>query len=160
MGLAIFLLATFQVAGGVFRPSKEVESFKTKQRQIWELAHNILGLMLFLFGVWQMYGGMVLYKSRYDNSNFIALAFFYILWMGMWTALIAGVTVFKWKSQQAEVKAADETKYLEEDESATDNEKQLEFSETPNDLNDAHASGKEPEVIDEKSDKESASVFI
>ena len=107
-----------------------------------------------------MYGGMVLYKSRYDNSNFIALAFFYILWMGMWTALIAGVAVFKWKSQQAEVKAADETKYLEEDESATDNEKQLEFSETPNDLNDAHASGKEPEVIDEKSDKESASVFI
>lgn len=121
MGLTLFLLATFQLAGGYLRPSKELiapptnaaenetdddepsmtgsMAMKSQIRQAWELAHNVLGLALFLFGVWQMYEGIELYHMRYGNSSFIGVVIFYCMWMGSWTALIVGASVYKWMYQ-------------------------------------------------------------
>ncbi|KAL7521119.1 hypothetical protein ACHAWX_005818 [Stephanocyclus meneghinianus] len=167
MGLAIFLLATFQVAGGLLRPagkatvsssydiSDPIEPNKTRKRLIWELAHNVLGIGLFLFGVWQIYAGMVLYNMRYGNSNFVALAFFYVVWMGLWTALIIGGTIYKWKYQKDEVGSTEEVKRIEE-ESAMENESQLELSESPNDST-GDVSQNESESL---ADKKSEAVFI
>lgn len=167
MGLAIFLLATFQVTGGLLRPagkgtvsssydiSDPIEPNKTRKRLIWELAHNVLGIGLFLFGVWQIYAGMVLYNMRYGNSNFVALAFFYVVWMGLWTALIIGGTIYKWKYQKDEVGSTEEVKRIEE-ESAMENESQLELSESPNDST-GDVSQNESESL---ADKKSEAVFI
>mgnify|MGYP000582989964 CR=1 FL=1 len=74
-------------------------AMKSQKRQAWELAHNVLGLALFLFGVWQMYEGIELYHMRYGNSSFIGVAIFYCMWMGSWTALIVGASVYKWMYQ-------------------------------------------------------------
>lgn len=105
MGLAIFLLATFQVAGGVFRPKTSEDATKTKLRQFWELGHSISGIMIFLFGFWQMYAGLKLYNMRYDNANYTPVLWFYIIWMGCWTGLIVGGTIYKWVNRMGEESA-------------------------------------------------------
>jgi len=65
-------------------------------RQAWELLHNILGIALFVFGVWQMYEGMELYHQRYDNASFATAVVFYFLWMAFWLCIIVGAIVYKW----------------------------------------------------------------
>lgn len=122
MGLAMFLLISFQVLGGYFRPSSatlpssdttETEEngeegisnedgieehrpmpMKSMLRQAWELFHNMFGIMLFLFGVWQMHAGLELYHQRYASSTLVAV--FYILWMALWTGIIIGGSLYKW----------------------------------------------------------------
>jgi hypothetical protein len=156
MGLAIFLLAAFQVLGGVLRPKINENESKTQTRQRWELAHGIFGIMLFLFGVWQMYAGLVLYNMRYDNSNFSAVLWFYILWMGSWTGLIVGGTIYKWVNRKGE-EPADPNANINiapKAETAADNEDKLEPTEdapkvgaTDNTIKDEEMSGKESEAV-------------
>lgn len=69
---------------------------KSMLRQAWELLHNILGIALFVFGVWQMYEGMELYHQRYDNASFATAVVFYFLWMAFWLCIIVGAIVYKW----------------------------------------------------------------
>lgn len=129
MGLAIFLLATFQVAGGLFRPKTKENESKSKLRQYWELGHSISGIMIFLFGVWQMYAGLVLYNSRYENSDFTAVLWFYIIWMGLWTGLLVGGTIYKWVNQKGEEsteKNADNTNIAPQAEREAENEENKE----------------------------------
>ena len=121
MGLAIFLLSTFQVVGGVTRPKTNNDNEKTLMRKRWELAHRIFGLLLFLFGVWQIYAGMVLYNMRYGDSTFSINMLLYIIWSGLWTGLIAGGTVYKWvncKSTTEQQKESDNDGDNQETESA------------------------------------------
>jgi hypothetical protein len=83
------------VIGGVLRPKTGDIANKSKPRQYWEFAHGILGLSIFLFGVWQMYAGISLYNSRYGDSKSPPVLIFYIIWMGLWTGLIVGGTIYK-----------------------------------------------------------------
>ncbi|KAL7527747.1 hypothetical protein ACHAXR_003523 [Thalassiosira sp. AJA248-18] len=143
MGLALFIIVSFQLLGGYLRPSsatlpssgtqnpeedgeggtsnedsiQDSKSMPTKStlRQTWELLHSLLGIALFLFGVWQMYGGIELYHVRYENSNFAVIAGLYISWMAMWTGAIIGGVVYKWflqhfQSNEIEFAAEDEKK--------------------------------------------------
>jgi len=135
MGLAIFILASFQVLGGYFRPSSattlpttsngdnntakepaeendgvsemtnensigEIKAMPMKStlRQTWELLHHLLGIALFIFGMWQMYEGIELYHARYvrSRSSSLTIAGFYIVWMALWTIVIIGGTLYKW----------------------------------------------------------------
>lgn len=77
---------------------KEVRTFPSKSviRQTWELFHHILGIALFLFGVWQMYEGIELYHGRYNNASFSAIVVLYFLWMALWICIIGGAFVYKW----------------------------------------------------------------
>lgn len=77
---------------------EEVRVFPSKSvvRQTWELFHHILGIALFLFGVWQMYEGIELYHGRYDNASFVAIVVLYFLWMSLWICIIGGAFVYKW----------------------------------------------------------------
>lgn len=77
----------------------QVLPMKTTIRQAWELFHNVLGIALFLFGVWQMYEGIELYHMRYANSSVGAVFAFYILWMAIWCVAIVGGTTYKWYIQ-------------------------------------------------------------
>lgn len=124
MGLAIFVIASFQILGGYFRPSptltpseeesalgneeeRKVLPMKSTLRQAWELLHNLLGIALFLFGVWQMYEGIELYQDRYSTSKSAIVPAVYIAWMGVWTVIVMGATVYKWFFQKSEIE--DET---------------------------------------------------
>ena len=69
---------------------------KSVVRQAWELFHNILGIALFFFGVWQMYEGIELYHNRYNNASFATVVIFYFLWMSLWICVIVGTIVYKW----------------------------------------------------------------
>ena len=120
MGLAIFLLATFQVAGGIRRPRITTNTEKSITRQRWELAHSILGIMVYLFGAWQMYTGLSLYFVRYNSSvKPTGVIFFYIVWTGLWTGLIVGGTMHnrmqrKKDKTPVEDSSADEDAQVEE----------------------------------------------
>ena len=129
MGLAMFLFITFQVMGGYFRPSKVYKSTnasenetnneneeannttvaksvfsptmpnKQQLRSAWEIIHNLLGVTLFVCGVWQMNAGMHLYHERYSSHTHVIsllVTAFYVTWMGSWTVIIVGGSVFKW----------------------------------------------------------------
>lgn len=65
-GLAIFALVTFQVLGGFLRPSKEI---KTTARKTWEVVHHLLGITLFVLGVFQLYTGLSMYRERYSGTS-------------------------------------------------------------------------------------------
>lgn len=142
MGLAMFILSSFQVLGGYCRPSNAttspnegaseqgengeegspnetegngVKAMPTKStlRQTWELMHNTIGVMLFLFGVWQMYGGIELYHLRYDNSNAGVLLGLYVAYAAVWTGIIIAGIVYKWFGQGRGLGNSNDTKDLE-----------------------------------------------
>ncbi|KAL9191209.1 hypothetical protein ACHAXT_000915 [Thalassiosira profunda] len=128
MGLTIFLIATFQIVGGYFRPASgivkrasgeeeseegedeanneegaEAPATKSTKRQAWEVAHALIGVMLFIFGFSQMYSGIQMYAGRYSNSSPAALLAFFFLWMIFWTGVIFGGTLYKLVWQQKEL---------------------------------------------------------
>lgn len=76
---------------------EEVQVFPSKSvaRQSWELFHNILGLALFFFGVWQIYEGIELYHDRYGNANFTTVVIIYFMVMALWICIIGGAIVNK-----------------------------------------------------------------
>ena len=127
MGLAILLLATFQVIGGVLRPKTGDIANKSKTRHYWEFAHGVFGLSIFLFGVWQMYAGIILYISRYDASKSTPVLISYIIWMGLWTGLIVGGSIYKlvYRKKSSTVEDAvieNENNIITESENAPENE--------------------------------------
>lgn len=142
MGLAMFLLATFQITSGYFRPttvtkpdstpdseksdghdesensiSNEIDNTTSSNggkksifaptamdqaqlRRYWEILHNILGVSLFLCGVWQMWRGMHLFHRRYYQSvaslGSTVIYTFFVIWMLLWSLIIVGGSAFKW----------------------------------------------------------------
>ncbi len=77
---------------------EEVQVFPSKSvaRQTWELFHNILGIAVFFFGVWQMFEGIELYHDRYGNASFPTVVILYLMWMALWICIIGGAIVNKW----------------------------------------------------------------
>ncbi|KAL7466946.1 hypothetical protein ACHAXS_007214 [Conticribra weissflogii] len=160
MGLAMFLLATFQITSGYFRPAAvskpesnlshekhkgvdesenatlnaidnvadnqfgKISIFSPKTldraqlRRYWEIMHNLLGVSLFLCGVWQMWRGMHLFHRRYyesvDSFGSTMIYTFYIIWMLLWSLIIVGGSAFKWihrgvlRRLKAETKSIDD----------------------------------------------------
>ena len=82
--------------GGVLRPKTSTNTDKSITRQRWELTHNILGIVVYLLGAWQMYTGLSLYYAKYNSSvKPKGVVFFYIVWTGLWTGLVVGGTIYK-----------------------------------------------------------------
>jgi len=78
---------------------QKIMPVKSTIRQLWELLHNVLGIALFLFGVWQLFEGMELYHMRYNNSSAGFVFGLYIIFMAIWICLIIGGSVYKWYRQ-------------------------------------------------------------
>jgi len=101
MGLAMFILAFFQVSGGVFRPHvPEAGEEKSLIRKGWEVGHRVLGVALLACGFWQMFEGIELYAIKYSlsESSENSLGIAYWVWIGVMSALIVvGGGFFKWK---------------------------------------------------------------
>mmetsp|Transcript_30544 Transcript_30544/g.49936 ORF Transcript_30544/g.49936 Transcript_30544/m.49936 type:complete len:122 (-) Transcript_30544:140-505(-) len=104
MGLAMFIMAFFQVSGGIFRPHVPAPNSgeeKTPVRKGWEIGHRVLGVTLLACGFWQMSKGIELYAIKYtvsesaeDNLNIA-----YWVWIGVMSALIVvGGGYFKFKN--------------------------------------------------------------
>ena len=88
MGLAMFVLATLQVAAGVFRPhAPEDGEDKTQTRKVFEVGHRILGVTLLACGFWQTYRGIQLYATRFQVTA-QAAEIVYLVWIGLMSALI------------------------------------------------------------------------
>ncbi|KAL7534607.1 hypothetical protein ACHAWF_004885 [Thalassiosira exigua] len=69
MGLAMFIMASAQVAGGIFRPhlpAPDSGEEKTSVRKGWEVGHRVLGVTLLACGFWQMSAGVNLYSIKYS----------------------------------------------------------------------------------------------
>ncbi len=88
MGLAMFILTTFQVIGGVFRPHLPKTGSggeKTKVRKGWEGGHRLVGAALLACGFWQMIDGIKLFSSKYSvsESNEAKVCIAYWAWIGV-----------------------------------------------------------------------------
>jgi hypothetical protein len=99
MGLAMFVIASLQVIGGIVRPhAPKSGDEKAPARKAWEMGHRIAGLALLLCGVWQMREGIALFATKYsvssDNEDKLAIA--YWVWIGIMIAviLLGAVTKF------------------------------------------------------------------
>ncbi len=91
MGLSIFILVSFQVLGGLLRPSKNA---KSTLRKTWENVHHLLGVALFCMGVYQLYSGLSMYRGRYGEVNsvlYVVLGTFVFLW----AIIILGGSLYK-----------------------------------------------------------------
>jgi hypothetical protein len=91
MGLSIFILVSFQVLGGFLRPSKEI---KSTLRKAWESLHHILGVSLFVLGVYQLYTGLSMYRERYSGINSILYILLGLL-VFLWACIILGGSLYK-----------------------------------------------------------------
>ena len=93
MGLAMFILTTVQVMGGVFRPHlPEPGSVgkKTKFRKRWEGGHRLFGAALLACGFWQISDGIKLFSRKYSvsESNEDKVCIAYWVWIGVVSATI------------------------------------------------------------------------
>ncbi|KAL7541591.1 hypothetical protein ACHAWF_006979 [Thalassiosira exigua] len=101
MGLAMFIMASAQVAGGIFRPhlpAPDSVEEKTSVRKAWEVGHRVMGVTLLACGFWQMSSGVDLYSIKYSvDEDKLMIA--YWVWIGIMTAVIVvGGGYFKFKN--------------------------------------------------------------
>jgi hypothetical protein len=93
LGLAMFILTTFQVMGGVFRPHLPETGLvgkKTNVRKGWEGGHRLFGAALLACGFWQMSDGIKLFSKKYSvsESNEAKVWIAYWVWIGVVSATI------------------------------------------------------------------------
>ena len=93
LGLAMFILTTFQVMGGVFRPHLPETGLvgkKTNVRKGWEGGHRLFGAALLACGFWQMSDGIKLFSKKYSvsESNEAKVCIAYWVWIGVVSATI------------------------------------------------------------------------
>ena len=108
MGLSMFILASAQVLGGVFRPHLPAPNSgeeKTSVRMGWEIGHRVLGVALLACGFWQMQEGITLYALKYSasesNEDKVKLA--YWVWIGGMSAIIViGGGFFKLRNKDTD----------------------------------------------------------
>ena len=89
--LAMFIIASLQVLGGMIRPhTPGPGEEKAPVRKAWEMGHRISGLALLACGFWQMREGIALFAEKYsvstDNEDKLAIA--YWVWIGIMSAAI------------------------------------------------------------------------
>eukprot|EP00804_Cyclotella_cryptica_P017373 CCRYP_020238-RC/>CCRYP_020238-RC protein AED:0.13 eAED:0.13 QI:0/0.75/0.6/0.8/0.75/0.6/5/529/454 len=128
MGLAMLIMASVQVLGGIFRPHVPEEGEKKPPvRSAWELGHRVLGTTVLACGFWEMREGIYLYSQKYsvdiDDQNKLAVA--YWIWIGLMTASIGiGLGFFKTKKQEEPIGGETEEKVKadEDPEKAAENE--------------------------------------
>ena len=93
MGLAMFVLTTFQVLGGIFRPhlpNPGSDEKKTNVRRSWESGHRLIGAALLACGFWQMYDGIEVFSKKFEVDENIEdkVCIAYWVWIGIATATI------------------------------------------------------------------------
>eukprot|EP00574_Skeletonema_japonicum_P011576 CAMPEP_0201719916 /NCGR_PEP_ID=MMETSP0593-20130828/4975_1 /ASSEMBLY_ACC=CAM_ASM_000672 /TAXON_ID=267983 /ORGANISM="Skeletonema japonicum, Strain CCMP2506" /LENGTH=472 /DNA_ID=CAMNT_0048210435 /DNA_START=27 /DNA_END=1445 /DNA_ORIENTATION=- len=91
MGLSIFILVSFQVLGGLLRPSKKV---KSTLRKTWENVHHLLGVALFCMGVYQLYSGLSMYRERYSEVSSVLYVVLGLM-VFLWAFIILGGSLYK-----------------------------------------------------------------
>jgi len=104
MGLAMFILVSFQVFGGVLRPhlpAADSKEEKTTVRKGWEVGHRLLGVALLACGFWQIWKGIQLYSIKYSvsESDEDKVMIAYWVWIGLMSAIIVlGGGYYKFKN--------------------------------------------------------------
>ena len=91
IGLTIIVLLSFQVMGGFLRPSKEN---KSTLRTTWESIHHLLGVALFVMGVYQLYSGLSYYRDRYGEVSSVLYVVMGLL-VFLWAFIILGGSFYK-----------------------------------------------------------------
>jgi len=88
MGLAMLILTTFQVLGGVLRPHLPSSGEeKTVKRRGWEAAHRIVGTVLLACAFfYQMIEGIELYAAKYSVGEGGERQVAIVYWL--WTAVV------------------------------------------------------------------------
>ena len=108
MGLAMFIMASVQIIGGVVRPHQPApgsDEEKTKVRKEWEVGHRVLGVALLACAFWQIDDGMKLYSRKYSvsESHEDKLSIAYWVWTGVMSAVIVvGGGYFKLRKKSSE----------------------------------------------------------
>jgi hypothetical protein len=93
MGLAMFILTTLQVLGGMFRPHLPIPGSgekKTNVRRSWEGGHRLIGVALLACGFWQMYDGIEIFSKKFEVDESIEerICIAYLVWIGITIATI------------------------------------------------------------------------
>jgi hypothetical protein len=148
MGLAMFILVTVQVVGGVLRPHLPTPNSgekKTTVRKGWEFGHRLAGVALLACGFWQMDSGIKLYANKFNGVGTIeeeAVTTAYWVWIGFECAtLIIGGIYFKFLRPDGE---KDTKAKGEKDTKAKDLEEEDPWVEdTPTRPNPSHLSATE-----------------
>lgn len=91
MGLAMMIMASVQVFGGLLRPhAPEAREQKKCVRSVWEIGHRAMGIILLACGFWQMIDGIELYGQKFSvkNENEKKIIIAYCVWIGLMSVLI------------------------------------------------------------------------
>ncbi|KAL7444816.1 hypothetical protein ACHAXM_009450 [Skeletonema potamos] len=124
MGLSIFILLSFQVLGGFLRPSKEI---KSTLRKTWEGVHHLLGITLFVLGVYQLYTGLSMYRERYNGSSILYIVLGLLVFL--WAFIILGGSLYKLILQIRGGQKEKITEHTEEHSNADGESSDLNFKE-------------------------------
>lgn len=69
LGLVLFLLVSFQIASGLFRPHNPAKGEeKSCTRRSWEILHRVLGLFLLGLSWYQIHSGIEIYQTIFADS--------------------------------------------------------------------------------------------
>ncbi|KAL3802987.1 hypothetical protein HJC23_011610 [Cyclotella cryptica] len=101
MGLAMFIMASAQVLGGLLRPhAPDPGKEQNPARYAWEIGHRVMGITLLACGFWQILEGIELFAKKFEveenNEDKVETA--YLIWVGLMSVAIAvGGTFFKFR---------------------------------------------------------------
>eukprot|EP00584_Thalassiosira_punctigera_P010917 CAMPEP_0172547466 /NCGR_PEP_ID=MMETSP1067-20121228/16995_1 /TAXON_ID=265564 ORGANISM="Thalassiosira punctigera, Strain Tpunct2005C2" /NCGR_SAMPLE_ID=MMETSP1067 /ASSEMBLY_ACC=CAM_ASM_000444 /LENGTH=829 /DNA_ID=CAMNT_0013334551 /DNA_START=42 /DNA_END=2531 /DNA_ORIENTATION=+ len=105
MGLAMLIMASGQIFGGVIRPHNPAPGEgKTSVRKGWEVGHRILGVALLACGFWQMGNGIEQYANKYSvGESHEKLSIAYWVWIGfMSSVMVVGGWYYKFHKSSEE----------------------------------------------------------
>lgn len=105
MGLAIAIVATVQVLGGLIRPPKpntlSSQMKKSCRRIAFEICHRLLGTALLICGFWQIYSGFHLYDQIFTLEKKSLVYFLYWSWIVCLMGTVTFIAVYKrWRNRE------------------------------------------------------------
>lgn len=88
IGLAVFVIASAQIIGGLLRPHINLGSEKavSTKRRTWRSIHKVTGVALLGMGFYQIFSGFSLYANKYNTPNYSWI-------FGVWLGFITFVTL-------------------------------------------------------------------
>ncbi|KAL7518721.1 hypothetical protein ACHAWX_003532 [Stephanocyclus meneghinianus] len=117
MGLAMFILASAQVLGGLLRPhAPDPGKDKKPARFAWEIGHRATGITLLACGFWQILEGIELFAKKFEveetSEEKVELA--YLVWIGLMSVVIVvGGAFFKFRKRDSVKTSSEEAEAIE-----------------------------------------------
>lgn len=91
LGIIITVSLTFQIVGALYRPSEDAQGvhLSCSKRRVWKKLHQCVGVLILIFGLAQVYDGMLMLQQSYGVNASLTSFFWasFVPWLVL-TALL------------------------------------------------------------------------